>query len=263
MYISQPSVSKSIHNLETELKVKLFVRDRKQGLSLTDAGQRILKIAQTLSNNENALFQEAYDANHRLGGRLRVGSLPIISTTILAKVFGYFKANYPLVNIELSEGNSRDIKQMLQTNSIDVGITTAPNQAHHRQSLFGDHMVALSANTTTPIDLSNGDETFIFCKAGSETVIDILDQNQNFNFNNWLIVDRGETVIAMVEQNVGTGIISDYVLANTPHSAKIHINETSPKIELSYDLILNENTLKTPLISKFIEVVAMFKSNSN
>ncbi|GAA3623195.1 LysR family transcriptional regulator [Secundilactobacillus similis] len=255
MYISQPSISKAIHNLESELQVKLFVRDRKQGLSLTDSGQRILKIAKELSKNEATLFQVAFDANHQLSGRLRVGSIPIISTTILAKVFGYFKANYPLVNIELSEGNSREIKQLLRANSIDVGITTSPNQCQNKQSLFSDHMVALSANNSDAIDLTNSDETFIFCKAGSETVIDLLDQNQNFNFKNWLIVDRGETVIAMVEQNVGVGIISNYVLTNTPHSDKLYVNEISPKLELSYDLITNNDAQKSPIISKFIETV--------
>lgn len=59
MYISQPSISKAIHNLESELQVKLFVRDRKQGLSLTDSGQRILKIAKELSRNEATLFSWA------------------------------------------------------------------------------------------------------------------------------------------------------------------------------------------------------------
>ncbi len=255
MYISQPSVSKSIHNLEAELNVKLFIRDRKNGLSLTDTGKKVLKTAQQLSEDENLLLQTAFEANHQLGGRLRIGSLPIISTTVLAKVFGIFKAQYPLVEIELTEGNARDIKQLLQDNAIDVGITTSPNNLQNGQRLFTDHMVALSAESSEPVDLTDSEQTFIFCKAGAETVIDTLNKKNNFNVNNWLIVDRGETVVAMVENNVGTGIISNYVLENTAHPSKIHVKTILPKIDLDYDLLISENIKHTSLISKFVEIL--------
>ena len=40
LYITQPAVSNAISKLETELKVKLFFRDKRNGLLLTDVGHR-------------------------------------------------------------------------------------------------------------------------------------------------------------------------------------------------------------------------------
>lgn len=45
LYISQPAVSKAIKILEDELNLKLFHRDKRKGLILTDIGHEILFIA--------------------------------------------------------------------------------------------------------------------------------------------------------------------------------------------------------------------------
>lgn len=41
LYVSQPAVTKAVKNLERRLNLKLFHRDRRRGLILTDAGEKI------------------------------------------------------------------------------------------------------------------------------------------------------------------------------------------------------------------------------
>lgn len=60
LYVTQPTISKMIKNLETELGVQLFDRSRKQ-LILTDAGRTVLEQAQTIDKAFNHLKIELDD----------------------------------------------------------------------------------------------------------------------------------------------------------------------------------------------------------
>ena len=57
LFITQPTISKMIKNLETELGVELFDRSRKQ-LTLTDAGRVVLEQAKLIDRAFNNLERE-------------------------------------------------------------------------------------------------------------------------------------------------------------------------------------------------------------
>ena len=60
LYISQPAVSKAIKILEDELNLKLFHRDKRKGLILTDIGHEILILARQMEKTENRMYQAAF-----------------------------------------------------------------------------------------------------------------------------------------------------------------------------------------------------------
>ena len=59
-FISQPAVSKALQSLERDLNLKLFYRDRKNGMILTDAGAKILFLARQMEDLENRIYQTAF-----------------------------------------------------------------------------------------------------------------------------------------------------------------------------------------------------------
>ena len=59
LYISQPAVSQAIKKLEEELGVKLFIRNKRSRLMLTDIGKKVLAIAYQMTDLENRLYQAA------------------------------------------------------------------------------------------------------------------------------------------------------------------------------------------------------------
>lgn len=67
LYITQPAVSNAISKLETDLKVKLFFRDKRNGLILTDVGQKILILAKQMEDINNRICQAAYKENNFIG----------------------------------------------------------------------------------------------------------------------------------------------------------------------------------------------------
>ena len=60
LFITQPAVSRAIKALEDELNLKLFYRDKRKGLILTDAGQKILVLARQMLDMENRIYQTAF-----------------------------------------------------------------------------------------------------------------------------------------------------------------------------------------------------------
>lgn len=84
LYISQPAVSKAIKILEDELNLKLFHRDKRKGLILTDIGHEILILARQMEKTENRMYQAAFRSNNFIGGKVRIASMPILTSVILS-----------------------------------------------------------------------------------------------------------------------------------------------------------------------------------
>ncbi len=76
LHITQPAASKAIKALEDELGVTLFYRDKRNGLALTDIGERILGVARQMMLMEEKIYQTAYMSKNMLEGTLRIASLP-------------------------------------------------------------------------------------------------------------------------------------------------------------------------------------------
>ncbi|MDY2984061.1 MAG: LysR family transcriptional regulator [Synergistes jonesii] len=98
LFISQPSVSKAIHTLETELGVSLFDRFGKR-IKLNNAGkalqERLKGVMATLDNLPNEL-RVASGAS-----QTTIVLNVLAATSLLSDMLSKFKKEYPLINFEL------------------------------------------------------------------------------------------------------------------------------------------------------------------
>ncbi len=220
LYISQPAVSKAVKNLEDELNLKLFHRDKRKGLILTEVGSRILLIARQMADMENRMYQTAFRSNNFIGGKVKVASMPIVTTVILAKVFAEFKRKYPFVEVELMETSAAGIKKAVEEHQVDFGITSSPFGKLDFEVLFKDEMIAVSKNKLNGsgvISFADISEPLIFCKSGLEIISENL-KNPPANTSKSFVVEQAGTVIALANENNGIGIVSRLVADTTPNS---------------------------------------------
>lgn len=135
LFITQPTISKMIKNLETELGVELFDRSRKK-LALTDAGQIILEQAKLIDNAFNNLETELDNLAGLKKGHIRIG-LPPIFDAVFLKIVSSFHEKYPGITFQLVEDGSKKIEEDVGNNLLDVGIIVLPTKNDIFDHVFG------------------------------------------------------------------------------------------------------------------------------
>jgi DNA-binding transcriptional LysR family regulator len=260
LFISQPAVSKAVKNLEISLNIKLFIRD-KHGLKLTEVGKEILILARQMKGIENKIYQVADRENKLLSGKIKVGSFPAVSTNILPKTIALFRSKYPLVKIELAEGTSNQIKEWVAHRTVDMGIVASPFDPYEFEILTNDYMVAIlpenhRLNQEKKIDLTNYQNEIIFCKGGHEIAISKIFQKNNIELKENLTVQNAETLIKMVKNNLGIGIISNFTLSSVSHN--LIIKNINPRITRDIGIITHSFDEVTPATKEFINIMNQF-----
>ncbi|WP_026771669.1 LysR family transcriptional regulator [Sediminibacillus sp. JSM 1682029] len=125
LYVTQPTISKMIKNLEAELGVELFDRSKKQ-LELTDAGRIILEQAHTIDKAFDNLQTELDDLLGLQKGHIRIGLPPIMDADKFIRILGDFHQLYPQITFQLIENGTKKIEEDIYHDELDVGITVLP-----------------------------------------------------------------------------------------------------------------------------------------
>lgn len=132
LFITQPTISKMIKNLENELGVELFDRSKKS-LTLTDAGRVVLEQAKLIDKAFRNLEVEMENLLELKKGHIRIGLPPIIDPSFFPEIMGKFHDKYPSITFQLVEEGSKKIEESVANDVLDIGVIVLPaknNQFH-------------------------------------------------------------------------------------------------------------------------------------
>jgi LysR family cys regulon transcriptional activator len=132
LYTSQPGVSKQLKLLEEELGLQLFVRKGKSLGGITPAGQRVIERSRTIMREVESIRSLASDYYDQEEGTLSIATTHTQARYVLPDVIREFRERYPQVNLNLHQGTSEQIADMVRANEIDFAIATGS------YDLFGD-----------------------------------------------------------------------------------------------------------------------------
>lgn len=121
---TQSGISQMMAGLEEELGIRLFARVKK-GVILTDNGARLLPYIQEMVNQKAKLRQAAFNINHKIEGKLRVGSFSSITALWMPGVIHFFKEHYPKVQVEIFDGNYDEIRDWIIHGQVDCGFLSS------------------------------------------------------------------------------------------------------------------------------------------
>lgn len=147
LYITQPAVTKHIHELEHHFKVKLFERNG-SGIKLTPAGESLRQQADQLFSFYQNLEFEMAGFSHDQKGKLRVGASTTVAQYVLPPVLAAFHQKFPHVQITLITNNTEQIENGLKNNEIDLGIIEgrSKNTSIKYSEFLKDEIVLVSSN---------------------------------------------------------------------------------------------------------------------
>lgn len=125
LFISQPSLSQYISNLEKQLGATLF--DRKTSpLQLTAAGKIYIKYATEILDSVKKLKQEIEDLSYLTSGHISIGASTYVAQHLLPPVISEFKQTFTNVSISVTEMPYEHRQQALRNGEIDFFFTFRP-----------------------------------------------------------------------------------------------------------------------------------------
>lgn len=123
--VSQPTLSKQIIHLETELGLKLFDRDTSP-LELTPAGEFFMGKARELLYAEDQLEKSLERFKTGENGKLTIGVTPFRSMSLMPELVKKIKAKYPGVKVVLHEANAGQLRKDAVEGVCDFVIVNLP-----------------------------------------------------------------------------------------------------------------------------------------
>ena len=100
LHVDHTTVSRRIAALEKQLDVRLFDKSP-NGYQLTDAGLRLLPLAEEIETRSNRLYREIAGKDARLSGTVRVATPEALGSQVIARHITEFKREHPDIEIEL------------------------------------------------------------------------------------------------------------------------------------------------------------------
>lgn len=125
LHIAQPHLTRQIQNLEQELGVSLFVREKKR-LHITDEGRFLKQQTEQILGLVQKTKEQISEMESGISGTLYIGSIETFGTLYLPQWIAGFKNRYPKVHYNLWSGNSTDVIERLERGLIDLALVRAP-----------------------------------------------------------------------------------------------------------------------------------------
>ena len=172
LFMSQPSVSQAVREMEEHYGVRLFDRISKK-LFLTDQGQRVLQYGRHIVSLMDEMEAAVGDWDGQ--GILKVGTSITIGTYLLPKYAKAMKERFPQLQVEALIGNSERIERCVLDNEIDFGVIEGVAHSPYivSESFPGDSLVFICPmahrfNKRGDVELSQlQQEEFILREKGS------------------------------------------------------------------------------------------------
>lgn len=124
LFLVQSAVSQQIKKLEHELGGELFIRKGKRLVGLTPLGRSVENQARQVINNINNIKLIAADHKTSLEGVLRIGCTHTQARYILPAVIKAFNQDYPHVELQIHQGNPKQLVDWAINDQVDFSICT-------------------------------------------------------------------------------------------------------------------------------------------
>ncbi len=152
LFTSQPGVSKQLKLLEEELGLQLFTRKGKSLRGITPAGEQVIERARVIMQEVDNIRRLASDYFLDEEGSLSIATTHTQARYVLPDIIGEFRQRYPKVGLNLHQGTSEQIADMVTANQIDFAIATGS------QELFSELMLVPSYHWNRSIIVPKGHE---------------------------------------------------------------------------------------------------------
>lgn len=221
LHVSQPSVTKAIKSLESEMKLLLVDRRQKQ-VALTPEGRVFLLHAEKILEAVAETERDMKRFQRERQGTIHFGIPPMVEAYLFPDLFTKFKTEYPNMNLDVKEySDSMEVREKAESGALDFGIVFSQQggQLSNEMLIMSDNMSAcvgmdnplVRKETLTFDDLR--DESFIMQQSNTYQYQNVYERcvGSGYAPNILLCTTQMKTIKQLVKNNMGISILPDFV----------------------------------------------------
>lgn len=262
LHVSQPSVTKTVQALETELELELIDRSQKQ-ICLTEAGGVFLLHAKKILQDVQAARLAMERFQNQSGGVIRFGVPPMVESYLFPNFFIQFRAANPKIVLDLQEcSDSITVHEKLEGDELDFGIIFLSPDEHLKNSLPlmedefylclpSDHRLS-SAEKISFAALKK--EKFILQPPGTVQNLVTIQRSASAGFAPDVLLSTSQlkTIKELVSSNAAVALIPHFAITS---SANFKAVPVAPPIKFTVALAWNSLKELSPLLKHFLDFV--------
>jgi len=262
-HISQPGLSQMLRQLEDQLEVRLFHRD-KRNVSLTPAGELFRADADRLVRQMREAVDRVRQVDRGAMGELRIGATATALFIILPEILEEFSRAFPKVVLNVESMTTADQERALRRGDIQLGVVHPPLEDPGLACLpISSIPFDVAMSTRNPLaarrtlalrDLAR--ENFIlFPRAvGPRLYDDIITLCHHEGFSPGRIIEAApaQSIVSLAACNMGVG----FVASRVQHYERAlvtyrRLQGVSPMLSLG---VVQQTESAAPIVQTFIEI---------
>lgn len=151
LYISQPAVTRHIHEIEHHFRQRLFERNGTR-IKLTVAGQTLLQHTSRLFELYSQLEFDMNALAEQHKGKLRIGASTTVAQYVLPQVLAAFHEKFSEIRSSLIANNTDQVELALRSSSIDLGVVEGRKKGgSFKYTEFLKDRLVLAARASHPL----------------------------------------------------------------------------------------------------------------
>jgi DNA-binding transcriptional LysR family regulator len=258
--ISQPALSRQIHDLEIEMGVALFERAGR-ALQLTGAGEDLLAHGRKVLKEAEAFRERARVLHRGDSGVLHVGATPQSLQRLFPAVLSRFRQTLPGVDVRLTEGNTITLVDLIQKGALHLALT-----AYYPELRAGSRIVGVvpllavcSGKTSVRRDtievraLEDIQILILQRGYGSRDLFDAACRTAHIRPNVFLESNAPGTLLSLAKAGFGTAILPATVSMQANGLTIQKLVQDSTPLEIQAALHWNPQRFLPPYAERFAE----------
>lgn len=229
-FVTQPSLSMQIKNLEEELGEVLLDRSKKPVVP-TQVGALVVEKAKEALLAYNNVKECVAELKGSVAGKLRLGVIPTIAPYLLPRFVHTFGERYPNVELEIREMITPDIIRAMDSDELDAALLaggTCPDRITE-QELFDDRFYAyvspenpLAARTNLRIEDIYGKDLILLSEGHClrDQIIELCGTHRLHELPYTFRSGSLETIMRLVDTTSMLTIIPEMALPYIPEGLK-------------------------------------------
>ncbi|MDT2613421.1 LysR family transcriptional regulator [Enterococcus dongliensis] len=210
LFISQPTVSSQIKQLENELNIQLFIRSGRKEVLVTPQAEILYERVIGLIDEWDNLYQ-AVQTNQQQIIRCTIGASHTFANYVLPPLLIQLYQKFPQVRFSVQMMNSLEVLQAVEHHTVDLGFIEKPLSAPniHRFPLMEDQLVLAGDPQKGPwLVRENTSGVYYYTKRFlEEKDIDAPVME----------IQNNEVIVGLLKQGFGCSVISERAAAGIVH----------------------------------------------